>query len=183
VLTAAALDAAIEQLRSRPLRHTYFRAMPLRYSSDPLGKGRPIAAQRFNVSAGARVLYLAEDHNTCLNEILAFGWPPISTAIIPVQFDLKSVVDLQDPNVRAILQITPEELAFNFHSLPSGSAPAVTQILGERCAASRRVDGLLYESQTVPGKRALAVLEAALAGLGSSLTVYDPVNGLSDSLP
>jgi hypothetical protein len=42
---------------------------------------------------------------------------------------------------------------------------------------------LLYESQTVAGKKALAVLEVALAALGSSLTVYDPVNGLNDSLP
>jgi hypothetical protein len=111
------------------------------------------------------------------------AWPPVSTAIIPVQFDLKSVVDLQDHNVRAILQLTLAELAFNFRSLPNGSAPAVTQILGERCVASRRVDGLLYESQTVAGKKALAVLEVALAALGSSLTVYDAVNGLNDSWP
>jgi len=99
------------------------------------------------------VLYLAEDHNTCLNEILVFGWPPVSTAIIPVQFDLKAVVDLQDHRVRAILQLTQAELEFNFRSLPSGSAPALTQLLGERCVASRRVDGLLYESQTVAGKK------------------------------
>jgi len=128
------------------------------------------------------VLYLAEDHNTCLNEILVFGWPPVSTAIIPVQFDLKAVVDLQDHRVRAILQLTQAELEFNFRSLPSGSAPALTQLLGERCVASRRVDGLLYESQTVAGKKALAVLEAALAALGSALTVNDPVNGLNDRL-
>lgn len=157
--------------------------MPLRYSSDPLGKGGPITAQRFNVAGGARVFYLAEDHNTCLNEILAFGWPPVSTAIIPIQFDLKSVVDLQDHNVGAILQLTLAELAFNFRSLPGGSALAVTQISGEHGVASRRVEGLLYESQTVAGKKALAVLEAALAALGSALTVNDPVNGLNDRLP
>lgn len=179
MLTAAALDAAIQQLPSRPLRHTYFRAMLLRYSSDPLGKGRPITAQRLT-SAGARV---REDRSTCLNEILAFGWPASSTAIIPVQFDSKSVVDLQDASVQAIIRLTPAELTFNFRSLPAGSAPAMTQILGERCAASKRFDGLLYESQSVPGKSALAVLEVALAGLGSSLTVYDPVNRLNDSLP
>jgi len=47
--------------------------MPLRYAGDPLGKRRPIVAQRFNLAGGARVLYLAEDQVTSLHEIQAFG--------------------------------------------------------------------------------------------------------------
>jgi RES domain-containing protein len=179
VLTGALLDDAIRQLISRPLRHTFFRAMPLRYARDPLGKRRPIAAQRFNLAGGARVLYLAEDQLTCLHEIQAFGWPPATTVIVPVQFDLKAVVDLRDPKIQAALHTDSGELAINFRS----SAAAATQELGERCAASGRIDSLLFDSPAMPGKANLAVFEAALTKLGSSLAVNDPANNLVDSLP
>jgi RES domain-containing protein len=181
VLSGASLDKAIQQLISRPFRHTYFRAMPLRYARDPLGKRRPIVAQRFNLTGGARVLYLAEDHVTCLHEIQAFGWPPSATAIVPVQFDLKAIVDLRDPSVQTILQTNSSEIAMNFRSITAGPAP--TQILGECCGASGRIDGLLFDSPAMPGKANLAVLEAALTVLGSSLVVNDPTNNLFDSLP
>jgi len=54
VLTGAPLDAAILQLPSRPKRDTYFRATRLIFASDPLGRKRPIDAQRFNLSGSAR---------------------------------------------------------------------------------------------------------------------------------
>lgn len=179
MLTGALLDNALQQLISRPFRHTFFRAMPLRYARDPLGKRRPIVAQRFNLAGGARVLYLAEDQVTCLHEIQAFGWPPSATVIVPVQFDLKAVVDLRDPKVQAVLHTNSAELALNFRS----SAPAATQVLGERCAASGRIDGLLFDSPAMPGKANLAVFEASLTKLGSFLAVNDPNNNLVDSLP
>jgi RES domain-containing protein len=179
VLTGASLDIAIRRLVSRPFRHTFFRAMPLRHARDPLGKRRPIAAQRFNLAGGARVLYLAEDQVTCLHEIQAFGWPPSATVIVPVQFDLKAVVDLRDPRVQAALHTNSRELALNFRS----SAPATTQELGEHCAASGRIDGLLFDSPAMPGKKNLAVFEASLTKLGSFLAVNDPNNNLVDSLP
>jgi RES domain-containing protein len=155
--------------------------MPLRHARDPLGKRRPIVAQRFNLRGGARVLYLGEDQITCLHEIQAFGWPPSATAIVPVQFDLKAVVDLRDPEVQMVLQTNSAEIMMNFRSITSGSAP--TQLLGERCLASGRVDGLLFDSSAMPGKAILAVLEIAMAVLGSSLAVHDPSNNLLDSLP
>lgn len=181
MLSGASLDRAIQQLNSRPFRHTYFRAMPLRYARDPLGKRRPIVAQRFNLAGGARVLYLADDQATCLHEIQAFGWPPSATVIVPVQFDLRAVVDLRDRTVQAALNTDSRELAANFRS--STSSPAQTQLLGERCAASGRIDGLLFVSPAMPGKTNLAVFEAALAALGSSLAVNDPNNNLVDALP
>jgi RES domain-containing protein len=181
VLTGAALDKAIQRLPSRPQRNTFFRAMLLRYAVDPLGKRRPINAQRFNVTGGARVLYLAEDHMTCLHEIQAFSWPATSTAIIPVQFDLKAVVDLRDPHVQGLLHTCAADLASNFRSVVSITAP--TQVLGERCASFGRIDGPLFESPAVPGKADLAVIETALPTLGSSLTVADLQNNLHDRLP
>lgn len=181
MLSGVPLDHAIQQLNSRPFRHTFFRATPLRYAQDPLGKRRPIVAQRFNVAGGARVLYLADDQVTCLHEIQAFGWPASATVIVPVQFDLKAVVDLRDPNVQTVLQTNSAEIAMNFRSVTSRPAP--TQLLGERCAASGRIDGLLFDSPAMPGKADLAVLEVALSLLGSALAVNDPANNLFDSLP
>jgi len=154
--------------------------MPLRFAQDPLGKRRPIVALRFNLSGGARVLYLGEDQITCLHEIQAFGWPPYAT-IVPVEFDLKAVIDLRDPKVQTILRTNSREMTMNFRSVTADSTP--TQRFGERCAASGRIDGILFDSPAMPGKTNLAVLEAALTPLGSSLAVNDPGNHLLDSLP
>ena len=106
-----------------------------------------------------------------------------SIAIIPVQFDLRAVVDLQDAAVHQLLETDPVELSINFRSVPVGAPPAATQVLGERVAASLRIAGLLYESPARPGHFDLAVIEAALRPLGSWLVVNDPNNKLSDALP
>ena len=104
-----------------------------------------------------------------------------SDTIVPVQFDLKAIVDLRHPAVQSLLQSSPSEIAFNFRSLIPGPAP--TQILGERCASFGRIDGLLFESPAVTGKADLAVIETALPMLGSSLMVDDQQNNLHDRLP
>ena len=107
----------------------------------------------------------------------------LAPTIVPVQFDLRSMVDLRDPIVQKILQTNPIEISFNFRSLPAGSPPAVTQVLGEGIAASGRIDGLLYESPARQSHLDLAVFEDALPPLGSSLEVNDPSNKLFDHLP
>ena len=56
-------------------------------------------------------------------------------------------------------------------------------MLGERCAASGWIDGLVFDSPAMPGKANLAVFEASLTKLGSFLAVNDPTNNLVDSLP
>lgn len=68
----------------------------------------------------------------------------------------------------------------NFRSVTSG--PAATQMLGERCAASTRIAGLLFDSPAMPGRANLAVLKAALNLLEASFVVNDPAN-LFASLP
>jgi hypothetical protein len=181
VLSGAALDNAIRKLPSRPLRNTFFRAVALRFHSDPLGKKRRINAQRFNVAGGARVLYLGEDQITCLHEIQAFGWPASAVAIVPVQLDLKAVVDLRNRDTQNLLDTNSGELAVNFRAIVP--PPAATQRLGERCAALGGIDGLVYASAAAAGKIDLAVFEEALRTLGSSLTVFDPANELDDKLP
>lgn len=182
MLSGRELHKAIQDLPSRPLRDLFYRAAPLRFARDPLGRGRPIIAQRFNIAAGARVLYLADDPATCLAEVQAFGFPATAVAIIPIHVDLKAVADLREQRIRRRLRLTKVELERNFRR-PPGSPPAATQQLGEACARLASVDGLLYESLACPGKGALAVIEASLAALGSSLTVDDPRSALLDRLP
>ena len=182
MLRGAQLDAAIRAVVSRPLRDMFFRAALLKYGHDPLGKQRPIRRNRFNSDNGARVLYLAHTLQTALAEVQAFGFPPHAVAIVPVQVDLKAVIDLRDANTQASLQLSSVELAMNFRTAPLGTT-TVTQELGECAAVSGIVDGLIYESLAVPGAANLAVIEANLSGLMSSVSVYDPANNLHDTLP
>lgn len=182
MLSGAALDTALAQLAalSRPLHTTYQRAMPHRYARDPLGRKRPIMPGRFNLAGGARILYLGDDAITCLYEAQLLGLPPQAVTIVPVQLRLAAVVDLRLPKVLRVLRTTAAEIDANFRTVLYGPAPS--QSLGEACAATGRIDGLLYGSAARPGHHNLAVLEAALSALGSRLRVSDP-SGLRDSLP
>ena len=182
MLRGAQLDAAIRAVVSRPLRDMFFRAVLLKYGHDPLGKQRPIRRNRFNIDNSARVLYLAYTLQTALAEVQAFGFPSHAVAIVPVQVDLKAVIDLRDAKTLATLQLSPVELAINFRTAPPGTTSA-TQDLGECAAANGIVDGLIYESLAVPGAINLAVIEANLSRLMSSVKVNDPANQLHDALP
>ena len=183
MLKGNALDAAILRLPSQPLRSTYFRAMPLRFATDPLGVKRPIFAQRFNVAGGARILYLAEDQLTCLHEAQLFGSPIVPVALVPIALDLHAIVDLRTREVQKILRTTRTELLFDFRSLATKFQPAPTQVLGEAVAASARIDGLLYESPALAGDADLAIIEKTLLSLGYSVVVTDSSSGLSARLP
>jgi RES domain-containing protein len=183
VLKGAQLDATIRTLVSRPLRNLFYRAMQLKFAHDPLGKHRPIRSNRFNIDNGARVLYLAQNIPTALQEVQAFGYPPHAAAIVPVAVDLQAVVDLRDPAIQSALQLNPHDLAMNFRAISAGGPLAATQELGECAAASGCVDGFLYESMAMPGSVNLAVFENNLAPLKSSLIVDDPANSLYETLP
>jgi hypothetical protein len=100
---------------------------------------------------------------------------------VPVQFNLKAVVDLREPETQKLLDTDADELRINFRA--SGPRAAPTQILGERCAVWGGIDGFLYESAALAGNADLAVFESALRALGSSLRVFDPINKLHDKLP
>jgi hypothetical protein len=116
VLSGAQLDAAVRTLVSRPLKNLFNRAMLLKFARDPLGKQRPNRRNRFNIDNGARVLYLAENIPTALQEVQAFGFPPHAVAIVPVEVDLQAVVDLRDSVIQTALQLTSHDLAINFQS-------------------------------------------------------------------
>jgi RES domain len=178
MVTGADLEAVIARLPSRPLRAGMFRAMKLRWATDPLGKRRPIFAGRFNVKDSARVLYFGDTHATCLSEVQALGAPHFAVAIIPVQIQLQAVIDLRDRSTLASLCTTRQEWMLNFRLRPN---PTPSQALGEACARLGCVDGILYPSPAHAGGLDLAVIEASL--LAGALTVHDPISGLGDHLP
>lgn len=184
MLTGRPLRQALATVPSRPLTAIYFRATLLVYSDDPLGKNRgktpPLSAGRFNLAGGARVLYLADTHQTCAAESQAVGGASFAIATIPVHVRLQAVLDLRDPATLAALALTHEQIAINFR-LSRQATP--TQQLGEACAKLETIDGILYPSLTPAGGLCLAVIEASLRTGSSGLTVNDPRNKLADQLP
>jgi RES domain-containing protein len=174
-------------LATRPLRGTYFRASATQWVTDPLGKNRPIGRNRFNLAAGARILYTAEDQHTCLFELQAFAWPAQAISIVPVEFQLNSVVDLRDNKILQALQTDEMEISFNFRAVAPGSPATSTQELGEVVALSARIDGLLFPSFAVPAafgvKQNLAIIEAGVSYLQSRVEAKDPMSNTQHKLP
>ena len=182
MLTGNALENAVRQLPSRPLRGTFFRAIPFEFQRTPLGRPPVMPSNRFNVGGGAPTLYLGADAHVCVSEVQMSAAPSRATVIFPVVLALQAVVDLQDPEVLAALGLEPDDVTFNFRSLgPHGRHE--TQVLGECCARLGCVDGLLYPSAAQAGGEALAVFEASLAALGSSITVHRPNGRVWQKLP
>lgn len=185
-MTTELLVAALTQLHktSRWLRSTFYRSYPLRYWGDPLGKGRGrppgpgLAAQRYNVAGGARVLYLGETVDICLAETQYFGLPSLQFATVPVRVWLNGLLDLTHPETAQALGLAPADLAANFRLLPN---PVPTQEIGEACAQHRLFDGILYDSVALPpsqpkGGRCLAVIEGNLRA-GAHVEADDPDPG------
>jgi len=182
MLSGAALETALRQLTSRPLRGTYFRAIPSEFQRTPLGRAPLMPANRFNLPAGAGTLYLGENAHVCIDEVQADAPPARATTIFPIELDLKAVADLRDPAVLALVGLAAADVTFNFRSLGPHGRHA-TQLLGEHCASLGCIDGLLYPSAAHEGAHAIAVFEASLTTLGSSLTVRRPSGRVWQRLP
>ncbi|HZS39999.1 MAG TPA: RES family NAD+ phosphorylase [Polyangia bacterium] len=178
------LEALTHRVTSRPVPAMFFRGTPLAYAADPLGRNRgrssPIAAGRFNLLGGTRVLYLGETHQTCAAESQAVGGASFAIAIIPVQVRLQAVIDLRDAETLDVLELEPRELALNFRL---SRQPTPTQLLGEACAECGAIDGIFYASLTPAGGLCLAVLESNLRAGVTSLVVSDLRTKLADQLP
>jgi RES domain-containing protein len=179
MLTGPDLDAALQVIPSRPLAGTFLRAAPPQYAHDPLGKQRglsaPLAAGRFNIRGGTRVLYLADSYQTCAAELGAVAGNLVSLALIAVHVRLQAVIDLRDPTTTGQLELSPAELALNFRLRPQ---PTPTQLFGEACARSGIIDGIFYSSLTPSGGTCLAVLGANLRAGLSGLETQNPADHL-----
>lgn len=140
----------------------WFRSVPTRYLSNPLGFVHSFAAlSRYSAGKGHYpLLYLGPDRFTALLEYRALvqipghtGLPRLlptglagSVAVVPVTVKLNAVIDLGDPGTRTQ---TVQELTGNWRAYPllsaGGSVPQVrsrsstapTQDLGVKLAARR----------------------------------------------
>lgn len=163
MLTGAALDnALVNKVITRPDAVQYFRAMPVAWAFDPLGRGRPIADMRFNQAGGARVLYVGQDPVVCLHEAQALGFPAAGSFCVPVEIRLDAILDLRDAATRAALGLKTTDVQLNFRGLNAAGTVTDTQTLGERCVASKVIDGVYYPSVAKKGSSCLAVFEANL---------------------
>ena len=143
----------------------FYRAILLRYAYDVLGQRRRfVAPQRYNVTS--RCLYLSEKRSTCMKEIEAFAIPKDSFVIRSIHVELNGVLDLTSPKTLNTFDLSEQDLSFDFRA---HTTPSPTQRLGEACAASGLIDGILFESIAAPGETNLVVLESNLASLGSDL--------------
>ena len=173
---------------TRPRSCMMVRASHAQYWRDPLAKKKTSWARaRFNDANGAKILYLGDDYLTSADETLVALVPTSIVAFAPVECDLSAVLDLTDGHVQGMLQTSPAELAANFRSVPSGGPSTPTQVLGETLAASGQFDGVYYASAARQGHFCLAVFIEALGSdpgkLGGKLSVFDPKQGVVETLP
>ena len=153
---------------------TWFRAVQTRYLSNPLGFDHtPVAPSRYNAGDGRYpMLYLAPDPVTALLECRAFVRVPgragqpgllptglaVSVTVLPVDVNLKAVIDLGDPGTRShtVQELTGDWRAYPFLST-GGSFP---QVRSGRDTAPTQDLGAALEKLQLPSQ---AQCEAFLA--------------------
>ena len=168
MLAGTALDDALTaKVNTRPASVQYFRAIPMAWDFDPLGRGRPISDMRFNRSGGARVLYLGESPTLCMDEAQAVGFPAAGMICVPVEARLESILDLRDVATRRTLGLKLTDVQLNFRGPNKTGIVTDMQVLGERCNALKAIDGIHYPSaaplwHAKAGGSCLAVLEGNL---------------------
>lgn len=134
---------------------------------DPLAKAKPPNPGRYGTAA--RVVYLALDPMTALQEVQAFGLP-LAHAFVPVTVTLNAVIDVHDPKVAKVLSISTFDLSQNFRT---AVVPTPAQELGDACEAFGKIDAILYRSLTKGSGGCLAVLAKNLPSTKGVLTVAD----------
>lgn len=176
MLSGSALVSALgTAVVSRPKTGLWYRATPLAHAEDPLGRGRPIGWMRFNEENGARVLYLGETPQICMDEVDAIGYPAPFLLQFPLEIKLAAVLDLTDPKTCGALQIKSTDIRINFRPVNPGALTDM-QALGEACSTSGQVDGILYASVAATGQggNCLAVIERNLRSGTSHVLVRMP---------
>lgn len=145
--------------------------MRTRWLSDPLAKGKPPNPGRYGTAA--RIVYVARDPITALEEVQAFGLP-LAHAFVPLDVQLNAVVDVHDPRIVKALSITQADLRQNFRTAAS---PTPTQLLGNACEAIGTIDAIAYRSLTKPKGECFAILVNSLLATKGSVVLTDPTVG------
>lgn len=199
MLPARALPGALAALRGRPYHGVLCRAVlagtlygfqhPDGYTPRPLySLGAPSAGARFTPKGGAPAIYLAEDHQTTLREVLQVGrsarlTPQMGTGAVvlyTVEVSLRSVLGLTELSVQRALGTNRIELAGPWRFRKS-KKKAPTHLLGAAVVRNASFDGLRFESTKGPG--ACLVVFADLVKSPGYVRVHDPQSRLIGALP
>lgn len=199
----AALSAT---LPTRAESGTWFRALQPHFLPTALHTSHTkTIPSRFNVGAAAspqfEVLYLAENHMVALFEVQALlGSPSTPGGVVPhprrawaimnVNVNLRSVVDLTDPAAQAILASSAQELTGDWRGYqlrgsytsvtkPTGIAP--TQELGAALYATPGLEGFRTLSAKLPDQMVLVVFPQKLQP-SSSVEFWNPATGQTHSI-
>ncbi len=196
------------RLARRPFTGTWYRAIRPQFLQTTLAYAhtRTIPG-RFNAGSiprpGFPILYLAEDQVVALFEVYALLGSPLPGlpflpnpalpwAVINVDVQLRSVVNLCRESQRKIVQTTVQELTGDWRGyLLRNPSPMLnppywthvpTQRLGAAFHALRGVEGFLTYSAKVSTRRNLIVFPDKLRS-GSFVRYTDPATGQIHSIP
>jgi len=128
---------------------------------------------RFNFPNRYRTTYLALDPVTARVEAERIVAPFVH---FPIAGALQHVLNLGDPDITGLLQLSPAELQADWRFANAKGVETPTQQLGHAAYDERQIEGIAYPSTVNPGGVCLAVFAERIT-LDSFLEVQDP-NGV-----
>ncbi len=117
-----------------------YRLSKSKFASDLSGRGAEIAGGRWN-SKGIPVVYTGESRALCVTEIAVHT----ELGNVPEDYQL---ISIEIPDEIAICKIAPEELPFNWNTIPH---MAGTQMVGDNKLKSNNCAVIRVPSAVVPG--------------------------------
>lgn len=199
MLPKRALAAALRNIPTVPFRGSLVRAVHAatlygfrhgpRYAPRPLfDLGPPRSGARFTPPGGAPALYLADDVETSLRELLQVGASaalrpqPSAKAMVVFTADvrLEAVLDLTRDETMAALGTTAAELASPWRHRRDRRVPP-TQVLGRAVAEHGHIQALRFASTKGPGD-CFMILTATIVA-PAFVRVTDPESKLVQSIP
>lgn len=184
MLSEKAIKEVLSGIKGIPLKRSFYRSIGIEYLSDPLDAVHAKAhGGRYNFRQAFGVLYMAPDPHTAIKEVSKnseFKFPP--KALITIEVDIQSVINLEDDAIRAALQVEKGVLLSPWRArqdLEDTEAP--TQFLGRMIYETKRFEGILYPSAIDSTKYNLAVFPDRLKH-NSVIHIYDPEKILKQSI-
>jgi len=198
--------AACSALPTQAESGTWYRAIQPHFLPVALGTSHTKSIpSRFNVGATAsplfEILYLAENHMVALFEVQALLGSPLAAggivphprrawAIINVNVNLRSIVDLTNVASQSMLATSAQELTgdwrgyglrSSYSSVPAPTGTAPTQELGAALYAVPDVEGFRTLSAKLPDQMILIIFPQKLQP-GSTAQYWDPTAGKVHSI-
>jgi len=155
VLTGERLEDALARIRPVPFTKICYRVTDLEYllknNDHPLsGLGSTYVAGRFHQRGSYNCIYLGEDVDTVLREVLhGSKFPP--KVLVSVDVRVSYLLDLTDGGVLEGLDTSFQEMTGRWEGIYAEDKIPPTQILGQAAFDSGIFEGILYLSRQSEG--------------------------------